>query len=412
MQFRLPIVLALILAAWAALAQESPVPEPAEASELKVPAEANALLDKVAAYYKSLDALSVEVITEVAVTHEQLNETMHANHHIAAKRPNLLSVQLKTDGNGATVVNDGTNEFILIPARKEWIDGPATPSFDEMPGARGFSSMDVGVVFVERLLGADPKSNLLDTMEEVEFQGAVEVDGVPCARIAMKELDMEWHLYFADGEKPWLMKLEPVVAAEPGVTIKPLITYKNWQANPELAADAFKFTPPADAKKYIPEERAASGVMNLKGKPAPDFKIANYDGGEATLAQHKDKDIVLLDFWATWCGPCRTSLPKISDLAAEYKDKGVVVYAVNVAETAEDVKAFLDEVELKLLILMDEKDDVSRAYGIEAFPTTVIIGRDGNVKAIFEGVSPSLEAELKAVIEEQLAEKKPAEATS
>ncbi|MCX7009346.1 MAG: TlpA disulfide reductase family protein [Kiritimatiellaeota bacterium] len=129
------------------------------------------------------------------------------------------------------------------------------------------------------------------------------------------------------------------------------------------------------------------------------------DGGKATLAKHKDKDVVLLDFWATWCGPCRKSLPLLAEIAAQYKDKGLVFYAVNQREAADAIKDFLAKQNFKLTVVLDSEGKAGEAYGVEGIPQTVLVGKDGTVQAVHIGYDPAMKAQLSKQIEDLLAGK-------
>ena len=108
----------------------------------------------------------------------------------------------------------------------------------------------------------------------------------------------------------------------------------------------------------------------------------------------KDK-IVVLDFWASWCGPCRASLPVVAQVCKEYADKGIVFRAVNLKEDAETIRAFLQEEPIDAPVVMDTDGAAAMAYRVEAIPHTVIIGRDGIVEAVHVGASEGMEAKLR-----------------
>ena len=100
---------------------------------------------------------------------------------------------------------------------------------------------------------------------------------------------------------------------------------------------------------------------------------------------------VLVNFWATWCAPCRVEMPELARAAADYADRGLVVLPVNQEETAEQVRDFYDELALDLPSLLDSKAEVGMAYGAFFLPSTVIIGPDGLVSAYHRGIISSQE---------------------
>jgi thiol-disulfide isomerase/thioredoxin len=139
------------------------------------------------------------------------------------------------------------------------------------------------------------------------------------------------------------------------------------------------------------------------GKGAPAFELELLDGGRLSLAEHKGRHTVILDFWATWCGPCRMAMPVLAEVASAFADRGVKLYAVNLREDPEKIRAFLDRAELKVAVAMDTKAEVAARYGVEGIPHTVVIDRDGNIAHVHVGYTPDLKEELTQVLEKVLA---------
>jgi len=145
----------------------------------------------------------------------------------------------------------------------------------------------------------------------------------------------------------------------------------------------FAFVPPAGVTRVdqIGETGSeAEEASDYTGKPAPEFTLADLKGTKRALSAHKGK-IVLLDFWATWCGPCRREMPIVAKMHERYASKGLVVYGVNCSETSAKAQGFVDKYGYKFPILLDKNGDVQSKYGITAIPTMFIVDKSGKVSA-------------------------------
>jgi peroxiredoxin len=161
-------------------------------------------------------------------------------------------------------------------------------------------------------------------------------------------------------------------------------------ADASVKDDQFAWAPPQGAKDLAdapPEGATAGAASELEGKPAPGFAIQDMNDKTVSLKDLKGK-VVVLDMWATWCPPCRASLPHLDKLYDETKDKGVAVYAVNLQEDKDDVQSFIKQTNLKTPVLLDKDGKVAEAYKASAIPQTIVIGKDGNVAKVFIGFNP------------------------
>jgi thiol-disulfide isomerase/thioredoxin/outer membrane lipoprotein-sorting protein len=148
----------------------------------------------------------------------------------------------------------------------------------------------------------------------------------------------------------------------------------------------FAYTPPADAREQAPQ--SAGNRVDLTGKDAPQFRGVSLDGKTYSLAELKGKP-VLLDFWATWCGPCIRSMPALEKLHTDYRDQGLVVLGIDVGEKRETVEKFLLTKPIPYPVIMGDEAGIPAAYGIAVFPTFVMIGADGKVVATQFGMNDS-----------------------
>ena len=143
----------------------------------------------------------------------------------------------------------------------------------------------------------------------------------------------------------------------------------------------------------------------LLGKPAPAFQTVNPDGRPIDLNKHLGKSVIMLDFWATWCGPCILAMPQVASVAKEYEDRGLVFYAVNIGEDPDTVKEFLANLKLDIPVAMDFEGQIQKMYQAHGLPHTILIGKNGKVQAGHLGYRDDLAERLSDDIEDLLAGK-------
>jgi thiol-disulfide isomerase/thioredoxin len=141
----------------------------------------------------------------------------------------------------------------------------------------------------------------------------------------------------------------------------------------------------------------------LLGKDAPAFFLPKLTGGEFNLAAEKGH-VVVLDFWASWCGPCIKSLPGLIELVGAFPADKVKLIGINQGEAPEQVQRFLEARGFKLDVAMDADQGVGRKYGVDAIPRTVVVGPDGKVAWEQTGYDPDGEAGAAEVIKKLLAQ--------
>jgi peroxiredoxin len=135
--------------------------------------------------------------------------------------------------------------------------------------------------------------------------------------------------------------------------------------------------------------------------PAPDFTLKSRAGENVKLSELRGQ-VVMLNWWASWCGPCRQEMPLLDDLQKKYADYGFVLLGLNVDENTEQAERLLGQIPVDFEILFDPTSSTSEQYGIDAMPSTILVDRDGNMRFLHRGYKPGYEddydAQVKALV--------------
>jgi peroxiredoxin len=140
----------------------------------------------------------------------------------------------------------------------------------------------------------------------------------------------------------------------------------------------------------------------MKGK-APDFTLKSMHGQNLKLSEQRG-NVVLINFWASWCGPCRQEMPLLNDIYLRYRKMGFTLFGVNVEEDSSKAKKMVADLKVAFPILYDTTNAVSKLYNVEAMPTTIIVDRDGNMRFLHRGYKPGYEEDYEKQIRELMRE--------
>ncbi len=143
------------------------------------------------------------------------------------------------------------------------------------------------------------------------------------------------------------------------------------------------------------ESGPASSDRAELDKPAPDFTLKDLDGNSVRLSDFRGK-VVFLNFWATWCPPCRAEMPDIEKVHQKYKDQDVVVLGVDLRENASTVRAFVEDGGYTWVFLLDTTGEVGSMYSVSAIPTSYFVDKKGIIRAVTIGgmTAATIEAKL------------------
>ncbi len=137
---------------------------------------------------------------------------------------------------------------------------------------------------------------------------------------------------------------------------------------------------------------------------APPVSLSDRDGRPVRLADLFGR-VLVVDFWASWCGPCKQSFPALDALYAELHPRGLEVLAVSVDESRKDADAFLAAHPQRMTVLFDPEAKAAEAFGVDGMPSTFVIDRQGRIRARHEGYTPGVTATIRRQVEALLAEK-------
>ena len=132
---------------------------------------------------------------------------------------------------------------------------------------------------------------------------------------------------------------------------------------------------------------ASSG---LEGRSAPDFALKSSTGENLRLSEYRG-EVVMVNFWATWCGPCRQEMPLLDELYQRYQRVGFNLLGVNIDDDSRRAMQMIEELGVNFPVLFDDRKEVSKLYEVDAMPVTVLIDREGNVRYVHHGYKPGYE---------------------
>jgi peroxiredoxin len=149
-------------------------------------------------------------------------------------------------------------------------------------------------------------------------------------------------------------------------------------------------------------ENALASTVKIS-ELAPDFTLKTLDGPNLRLEEYRGQ-VVLINFWASWCGPCRQEMPILDRLHKRYEDAGFAVLGINVEGEISPAQKIVDKTKVTFPVLIDEGQLVSELYQLEAMPSTVVIDRDGVVRYVHRGYKPGDEAKYVEVVKKLIRE--------
>ena len=375
---------------------ESPATKPA------MDADAKKLVDEMTSAYADLKSLQLAGTVKADFQAAGQNQTQETKFTGAYKSPAMFvhespeQVKVVSNGKELYLYNVKENKYLKLDAPPAKVEIAQLPP--PLPGL--LQQQDISLLLA---LTKNPASFLQGDGVTPATGPAETIDGKSYPVLSMKgegpsvklALDPDTHLVrrmtvdLADS-----LKKQGVPDVKKAMVV---MDYETSKPGADVADAMFTFNPPAGATEFKPQaqgQQAPDPAAELEGKPAPGFTLNTLDGKTVKLADLRGS-VVVLDFWATWCMPCRVGLPVLDKLYQEDKAKGLKVFAVNLQEGKPRVQAFVDQMKLSIPVVMDPDAAAKEAYLAEAYPQTVVINKQGVITKVVVGVN--LEEDQKAV---------------
>ena len=379
----------------------------------KVSGDARQLIDQISGAYSALHNLNLigKITVELQIEGSAM-EKHEATFTSAFVAPNRFRHDTKDDaligstGQKLYTYQAEQNAYTLNDAPKDRVASKDLP--EDL--AQLLSSQDPSLMMA---ISKSPADELLNGVTDASKEDDATIADSACPTLKLEQKDKSIVHISADPQTHLLRQIrfdlkDTLKERRPDLS-RALITIDYTKSEPDGAAAAdqlFAWAPPPGAKDAAAMASAQpmddTKASELEGKAAPNFKLEGMDGKSVSVEDLKGKPVVL-DFWATWCPPCRASLPHLDELYKKEKGNGLVVYAVNLQEEKGDVADFVKETHLSVPILLDSAGKAAAQYGATSIPETVVIDRDGKVVKVFIGFDPeSSPKELQKAVEKAM----------
>lgn len=365
--------------------------------------QADDILQSYCRFYGRKTSFSVDFSKETLMRLASVKNVRTETLQLALRRPNQISIALKKGYLDGSIYCDGKILTSYFPTYHQYTQEQAPETFDLLFTQRKdiAGQMLYTMPLIQALITADNYEILKSELYETEYLGSEKIDQLDCHKLRIRTYPFEVLLFIQQGDEPLLRRITSHLSdyeQDPrsrGDEIKLTWDFSNWRFDVDLPVQQFAFAPPAGAKKvdafWLPETKAGHPLVGKKGT---DFSLSLLGGGKATLSEHFDKKIVILEFWASWCGPCVAGLPVLDKVSRQFQDKDVIMYAINQQEYEGQVKAFLEKRQLDLKVPLDTSGQVGNQYGVRGIPQTVIIDKQGVIRHVHTGLLPNMEEQL------------------
>lgn len=357
---------------------------------------ADSILKEAAGTYKKAETYQDRSEMVVEMSFKGMENKITIPFDLKVKKPGMMNLKSDSPLLGFIFAADGKSMWIYRKSSNEYRKLKEEPLLEVAKDGVGPLGMMKSPILLSTIVADDPLAEIEEDVTSKKIAGTETVDGAECDVIEMTQTGSTARIW-VDRKRKLIVKLMMDMGGggeSPGGDAAPELTiteyHKDIRLDTEIPDAEFAFSPPEGAKlveAFTREKKARTKRerVNLAGKPAPELELTDLDGKKHSLGDLKGK-VVLIDFWASWCPPCRRELPHVQKIHEELGPKGLVVLGVNAEKDEAKLKKFLEEQKVTFPVLRDTDRKASKAYSVTAIPRVLIIGRDGTVAADFTGM--------------------------
>lgn len=346
---------------------------------------AQEILAQTAERYRTLEQYHFAGTTAVQMHAGDQTQTMDMRMQVARSPAGGMRVEVDGPTMQMTYATDGTTSWMYQPAAQRYVQRPGGASRQEAPDLlKSYEQLATGVQ-TATFVGEDTLHIGADAVPSYVIAVTYQPRTTPAGTDSLRKT-------------VWIDKKDLIVLREElrehqasspmggPMTVEQTTTYTT--ATTAAPPDSlFTFQPPPEAREVSPQVFFGGGPPDMTGQPALNFRLASLSGSPVSLAD-LDGQVVLINFWATWCGPCQVEMPVLEQLHREFGDDGLVVLAINLMEPFDQAKAYAERFGYTFPILLDGDGAVAQRYRVESVPTSLLIDRDGTVFRHMVGMHP------------------------
>ena len=339
------------------------------------------LVRTVSQVYEALESFHFELTITTELTEgPQKGETYSSPVVIAMSDTGQVRAEINDPDASLHAIFDGETTWLHVPQLNQY----SRRSAEELPVGMGPTSIatDFGTQYaslVERvenatIVGHETLGDRECVVMEVTYPDDLEARESPEGPITLW-IDKQRHIVLKER-----FRTQMPIAPTQSVPILRTMEITNARINEALPDSLFAFVAPDGALEVQPQDLFEQSFV---GQPAPDFTLTGIDGEEVALSSLRGS-VVLLDFWASWCGPCRIELPTVQKLHETFPDD-LVVLGINNEEPG-IARAFASETGITFRTLSDVSNKMAASYDVQAIPTVFVIDREGQIVEHYVGV--------------------------